>query len=300
MEVKELDSYWKCKVKLELSWFENRLGLQNLRPEMIKHSFNEEERKLLWLPAIEFGNTEENSRIIVDDKAVILAKKHEEKDETDCCKSLRNSEIFYGDRNPIVYQRIYTTKFLCNFNLRNFPFDTHQCTIELTVAESQRSSVELFPADFLFSAPTELSQFEILEISKERQGEGAIFIITFRRKLSYHLFSVFIPSICLLVISLTTMIIRIDHLMIQIPTMLVIYTFFQAISISLPKTAYIKLLDIWLLFGLILPFASFVLNIIEQICKDHVGLVEEFIKVIPPPIHVHTSGSNVTLHLARV
>ena len=76
--------------------------------------------------------------------------------------------------------------------------------------------------------------------------------------------------------------------MIQIPTMLVMYTFFQAISISLPKTAYIKLLDIWLLFGLILPFASFVLNIIEQISKDHVGLVEEFIKVIPPPyMYIH-------------
>ena len=79
------------------------------------------------------------------------------------------------------------------------------------------------------------------------------------------------------------MFIRIDHfqynLMIQITTMLVMYTLFQAISITLPQTTYIKLLDIWLLFGLILPFVSFVLNIIEQIRKDNVGQMEDIIKV---------------------
>ena len=80
------------------------------------------------------------------------------------------------------------------------------------------------------------------------------------------------------------MFISIDHfdnnVMIQITTMLVMYTLFQAISISLPQTAYVKLLDIWLLFGLILPFVSFVLNIIEQISRDNVAPMEEIIKVV--------------------
>merc|ERR1712142_793799 len=50
--------------------------------------------------------------------------------------------------------------------------------------------------------------------------------------------------------------------------MLVVYTLFQAISVSLPQTAYIKHVDVWLLFGLVLPFVSFILTLIEEIVKN--------------------------------
>ena len=284
MEVKELDGYWKCKVNFELAWFENRFALQNLRPNMIDNAFTQEERKVLWYPAVEFENTEDNSRMVVDEKAIVVEKQLTQKDQTDCCKNLRNSDIYYGERNPIVYQRIFTTPFLCEFDLRNFPFDTQQCTMELKVAESEDSYVELFPAEFELSGSRELNQFDIVGISKQNPDGKSVFIITLRRKFSYHLFSVYIPSLCLLAISLATMFISIDHfdnnVMIQITTMLVMYTLFQAISISLPQTAYVKLLDIWLLFGLILPFVSFVLNIIEQISRDNVAPMEEIIKVV--------------------
>ena len=34
------------------------------------------------------------------------------------------------------------------------------------------------------------------------------------------------------------------------------------------QTAYIKMMDIWLLFGLVLPFLGFVLTIVEEIVQD--------------------------------
>ena len=34
------------------------------------------------------------------------------------------------------------------------------------------------------------------------------------------------------------------------------------------QTAYIKMMDIWLLFGLVLPFLGFVLTIAEEIVQD--------------------------------
>ena len=33
------------------------------------------------------------------------------------------------------------------------------------------------------------------------------------------------------------------------------------------QTAYIKMMDIWLLFGLVLPFLGFVLTIVEEIVQ---------------------------------
>ena len=43
-------------------------------------------------------------------------------------------------------------------------------------------------------------------------------------------------------------------IMIALTTMLVIYTLHQSISATLPATAYLKMIDIWLFGGLIVPF----------------------------------------------
>ena len=42
--------------------------------------------------------------------------------------------------------------------------------------------------------------------------------------------------------------------MVALTTMLVIYTLHQSISDTLPATAYLKMIDIWLFGGLIVPF----------------------------------------------
>jgi hypothetical protein len=43
------------------------------------------------------------------------------------------------------------------------------------------------------------------------------------------------------------------------------YTLFQSISITLPQTAYLKLIDIWLIFSLILPLVIFIVHMAWEI-----------------------------------
>jgi hypothetical protein len=43
--------------------------------------------------------------------------------------------------------------------------------------------------------------------------------------------------------------------------MLVIYTMYQSISQALVKTAYLKMIDYWLLFCLLMPFFIFMIEI---------------------------------------
>ena len=40
---------------------------------------------------------------------------------------------------------------------------------------------------------------------------------------------------------------------------------FINVSNQLPKTSYIKMIDVWLLFGLVLPFLGFLLSIFEEL-----------------------------------
>ena len=51
---------------------------------------------------------------------------------------------------------------------------------------------------------------------------------------------------------------------VTITTMLVMYTLYMAVSNKLPPTSYIKLIDIWLIFGLTLPFTVFFLHVLIE------------------------------------
>ena len=61
------------------------------------------------------------------------------------------------------------------------------------------------------------------------------------------------------------------QLQVALTTLLVMYTLFQSISNTLPQTAYLKLIDFWLLFSLILPFIIFMIHVaweIQRIQKE--------------------------------
>jgi len=46
--------------------------------------------------------------------------------------------------------------------------------------------------------------------------------------------------------------------------MLVMYTMYQSISSSLPQTAYLKFIDYWLMFCLMVPFFVFVVQVLMK------------------------------------
>jgi uncharacterized BrkB/YihY/UPF0761 family membrane protein len=49
--------------------------------------------------------------------------------------------------------------------------------------------------------------------------------------------------------------------------MLVMYTLYQSISVSMPQTAYLKLIDVWLMFCLMLPFTIFLFQIVSEVLR---------------------------------
>ena len=90
--------------------------------------------------------------------------------------------------------------------------------------------------------------------------------ITLCRKISYHIVNIYIPTLCLIIIAGLTLFIDFSHfevsIMIALTSMLVTYTLYQSISGYLPNTSYMKMIDIWLIGGLILPFFVIVILVI--------------------------------------
>ena len=107
--------------------------------------------------------------------------------------------------------------------------------------------------------------FQYLEYDNDTSSKITAKVeITLCRKLSYHIFNIYIPTLCLIVIAGFTLFIDFSHfevsIMIAMTSMLVTYTLYQSISAYLPPTSYMKMIDIWLFGGMIFPF--FIISIL--------------------------------------
>ena len=92
--------------------------------------------------------------------------------------------------------------------------------------------------------------------------------IILQRRYFYHLATTYFPTFCLIVITEMLLFINEEHfeavIMVALTTLLVMYTLHQSISSQLPKTSYMKMIDIWLMFCLTIPFLVFVAEVVSE------------------------------------
>ena len=113
-----------------------------------------------------------------------------------------------------------------------------------------------------------LTQYMVIDVkmhSFPNVTEYLVIEFTLQRMYSYYLATTYLPSICLLLAAEITLFIDESHFeattMVALTSMLVMYTLYQSSSQSLPPTSYLKMIDVWLLPGLIIPFVVFLLEV---------------------------------------
>ena len=134
--------------------------------------------------------------------------------------------------------------------------------------------IRLVQGDVNYTGEDTLVQFQIQKPRMVLKNDHFLVVeISFKRMYQYHLLSTFLPTLVLLVTSLITMYIDESHfeatIMVSLTSMLVMYTLFQSHSNSLPQTAYIKMIDVWFLHGLVIPFMVFILEIATEMAHAH-------------------------------
>ena len=81
------------------------------------------EKQSIWVPKLVFFNTKTKENTRNDDKSFTLARrdstyKFSETDVKD------NIYIFPGSDNPFVMSRSYDVEWICDYDMRWYPFDT--------------------------------------------------------------------------------------------------------------------------------------------------------------------------------
>ena len=106
----------------------------------------------------------------------------------------------------------------------------------------------------------------------EKPNDGVRMEIVFKRRLTNEILTTYLPTILLLLIVFSTTKYKTFFfeaaLMVNLTVMLVITTLFISVMEKLPSTSYVRMVDIWLIFGQLIPFVEVVLLTFQEAYRN--------------------------------
>ena len=269
--ISEKESLINLKLILKILWFDHRLAFNNLKNVTSMNTIPARERQELWLPAVMFSNTETRDGIKNDEKAFMTIKKLG-KYIPENIEVLENRLLFKGSKNPLIYSRPYRVELNCIYNMAWYPFDIQHCKVEVGMEGNTGLYVQLSAKTVQYLGPKELSQYFIKRTTIHHNHNKVWAEIVLGRRLLSTILTVYVPTFLLNVISYATNFFK-DFFFeavvtVNLTAMLVLTTMFISTSSSLPTTSYIKMVDIWLIFNLFLPFLVVLLHTYMDTLRD--------------------------------
>ena len=144
-------------------------------------------------------------------------------------------------------------------------------------------TVKLVAKQMMMKENKDLTLFVIKDWSlttSEETGEVKMTIVL-KRKIMNEMMTTYLPTVLLMCVTYATAFFKPYYfeaaLSVNLTTMLVITTIFMTVMQMLPATAYVKMIDIFLIFGQLYPFAEVVLLTTMEFLRegDGSGLREE-------------------------
>ena len=276
LDIQEVEQLKNIQFELVLKWFDTRLQFYNLKDNATMNFLLYEEKQNIWVPKIIFQNTKSQLTTMNDEKSRLkVLKQQAGAYNTDGLVS-EDIDIYEGSKNPLVMSRVYDIEFMCNFQMQWYPFDSQTCYMEFMLEEEMNSFVDLYPGAEKYLGPKELTQYFVKNSSIEpyqRMGKSGVRIsVTPGRRLLGVFLTVYFPTILLNLIGHGTNFFKPFFfeavVTVNLTCMLVLATMFISVSNNLPKTSYIKMMDVWLIFNLLLPFMEVVLHTYIDSLRD--------------------------------
>ena len=105
-----------------------------------------------------------------------------------------------------------------------------------------------------------ITEWSLVHRNTSNLSKGIKMMLTMQRKLMNEMMTTYLPSLLLMLITWATTFFKPYFfeaaLSVNLTTMLVMTTIFISVMQMLPATAYVKMVDIWLIFGQLVPFSE--------------------------------------------
>ena len=265
-------------MKINLQWTDGRLMFSNLilnRSNMIPN----EKRGLIWVPMNDV--THENAIIgeIKADKNSKMSVYANVEEPLGVGIPVEN-RLFNGTYNPLSLTLRKKIKYKCTFNVLRFPFDGQKCPVTMTINQPRNHKVLFVDiGNTVYSGQTVVDQFSIGEIiskvTSSNESSNYTIIIPMTRIATNQFLNTFFPTVILWLFGYSTLYIDpnengFDNRFAGSGTaLLVIATLINAVKSDLPKTAYMKFIDIWFLWHVLSVFIIIVYHIALDRAQKH-------------------------------
>ena len=268
LDIREVTQVIKLQFELSMKWFDSRLLYYNLKDDEKMNSLLPDEKQKIWVPKVIFQNTEKLLTSLNDQESGISVFKLKNGTFNVDGVLSEDIDIYEGSENPITMSRVYDVEFLCDYKMNWYPFDTQTCFMEFRLKGEMDSFIDLIPGSNDYLGPKELTQYFVKrsDISTyQRQGKRGVRVsLTLGRRLLGVFLTIYFPTVLLNLIGHITNFFKAFFfeavVTVNLTCMLVLTTMFINVSNNLPKTSYIKMMDVWLIFNLLLPFMEVLLH----------------------------------------
>ncbi|KAK7070303.1 hypothetical protein SK128_013582 [Halocaridina rubra] len=159
---------------------------------------------------------------------------------------------FQGSENPLQYWIKQAHSLYCQFYVRDFPFDTQKCWLNISVFNIPKEFINI--TAIILTEDLFLSEYSIVETMLYVEHRLMKLAITFRRLPEYHFFTTYFPVMLLHAIGYGTLFIDADDFTnrggMSLTALLVLISLYSDTLTSLPRTSYLKSIDIWYIFSI--------------------------------------------------
>ena len=255
-------------IRLNFRWNDPSLRFFNLQ-QGHDNVISSDEANKIWTPSNSLiieneivGKTEYGNRKEVKVKAQMLQKNNP--------RFSYENQVHNGSHNYLQSSQRIQVSYHCKFDVYRFPFDWQKCDLLFKFNGYKKNKVTLREfAPSAYDGPEKIDQFTIRNITCEitctENFSRLTLSIPFYRIPFNQLLKTFVPILLLCLLVYSTLFVDIqrpgDRFMGSVTVMLVMATWISVISGDLPKTSYVKLIDIWFVWHLSISFVVVIYHI---------------------------------------
>ncbi|XP_042204188.1 uncharacterized protein LOC121853877 [Homarus americanus] len=265
-EVDDINMAITLEFRLTLTWTDDRLRLRHLNEKKNGTILTNADAEKVWKPRYQLVNLEGGQKQLLNENLMVRSAQNATLPQFN---NVDMDLVYPGETNKLSLIQRYTARVTCYFELYAYPFDIQVCSIDLELPPEHEDYVKLSieNGSATYMGPRELSKYTIEWVAFGGASGGNQLSVEFElhRRQGIVVFSNFIPSAMLLIVSWATLFVDLKALNVRaimsLTTLLVLYTLFANMSRSLPTTASIKLIDIWFFFIIFILFINIMIHV---------------------------------------
>ena len=139
LDINEVASFIDLQFELILTWYDRRVKYYNLKLDKNMNTLIFDEAQAVWVPSIIFDNTKNQIKSKNDRKSVIKVEKMINGTFNDDGLLSEDIDIYEGSHNPLIMSRVYNVKFICDYDMQWYPFDSQTCHMDFKLEENMKN-----------------------------------------------------------------------------------------------------------------------------------------------------------------